>query len=1768
MPDREIEGETLQELDPDPEGQSPSAGDVPLLALGLSRGAYNCLWFAGLHTVAQVAALTDEELLTVRNLGAVRLREIREKLASCSAEPPDTPALSNSLSPVDPIEPLTAGQSPVPANTPIDVLGLSTRPHRTLMREGVVTLGQLAQIPSERILAIYSIGQESLTEIEEKLKTYLAEHPLLPPEPPSPLVDPSLLERVAQIPLDSISVGRLDLPIYWRDRLHHLAIESVGELARHSTDAFDPDSPIVEWLNRYLTWLAGQDESAWADEVAGLGTSPMRHLMLAETTLDNLVWQWLGILNERERLILQWRYGFRGRRLTQDEVGERLNVTRERIRQLQSRALKLVTTPQAKSSIWPLVALLRQTFAEAGGLMTETEVKEAVVEAVEIEDGDPEWAGRLILHTFDQFQEVIKGYLWGLVDAPLHLVFGVSKAMIDLLREAQLPLSYEQVIADFKATGFYQEHRDDLGDTFIAACLRTDQMILLTDGQYALAEWTREPAADDSVGLQDSTESGLPIVDVEEERRVDDQQGQQISLEGEEQHPITELPVTAVPAGPPVTLADWEAYLLPRVRQVELLGEIPITTDEYAQLGQSIGRHVERWGHAQALRTLRRDYPCALAMYLVAQGIHGYEGGDYWTEVVQEAGFSPKLTSQVGRAFEQILEELQLPLFYDMRAEGARRYVSLILAHGGIPNYCLPDFFNNMLQPAIVRAQYADMSAAELIDEWQWRSSAQHFTDKPVIRFLVYGGRVAEDFVERCRQMAREYLDSGIVPGAEEVGLPERVVGAYRQWIAEQDAGQIQRESSDRWRLRKPEVLVDPWGEGVILDLPPQQVPATELYADVAWQVMAGGEEYIIPVRVRRSGFDRKTEPRSIPLSQPSEMYEVSLLVDGQAKRTWRYQGVSEERPLLVFNADRSTLIAWTHSLPARRLGIYYPVELELRVEGNGQSLEELDRMPWGWSGFRGEAWDLTEATRLVLVRQGKEVLAAALWQDESVQRPRLVGGEPLLLESSSVRAPVYVGPPPSVRIPLSGRRDLEEELARWRLAVRNRWTADPEQRVTMTLGDLHSELTLGEGFVDLPLSLPSLLGETPYGNFFVQLRGPLGHDAEFTLRIVPHLTIRGHESLYLPDAQSGPQPVTLLVETSPGDHLEYQGEESECRVQAVERTKDRSAHKVEVGPDVTEVELAVVHPLPAGDPVRVPVSVGIRRLRWTLVGERMEPGQREWTGRTIKRSVDGLLQIQSPLLLVRLPLREANQVRLGLRLLDVDSAELQVTDLAPSAGNQQLWRFDLAAFLDTTKASRSPILRFELIARNLPGREDLLRLPVLSLTRTLLVDDVELEPRRAESSVVFELRWNEPAPLRNRHVRFWPLWRSWDPVVERSIPDDVEGMWTLDVPPTDFRSGKYRVEFLVVDPWVPEPIPQMPPPGTPGTADVELIPPDRQLQYLDARTREQGERFELLLERAIVCRDAGDPQAAQSGLQWCYQHLDDGTIPQILALVELVETAGDPATHRALQLKMFAASRVESLLRAYARDEVSPDHYRRYLGNLPRSGLLPKATCERLLSVEDETVRLHAVQQLIRRGDATGADAVLTWVEDARLSDADANALLALNPNFAAEYLQERTGDPVARRLLEGLSRSVAVEGEIIRVGDWVHSNVGWGRIDRIVNPRTHAEADWIAGKQSRYLLHVTLRPNVFPESIVVDLASESTRFLAAGRVITCTECKRFSTQHKDVLWQHFQKVHPIRRKREAKLVTSRIAYRLDEGPISLHLLEFISEKPSDQLT
>ena len=65
----------------------------------------------------------------------------------------------------------------------------------------------------------------------------------------------------------------------------------------------------------------------------------------------------LSVLGPREREILRLRYGFdRGDPRTLEEVGEALNLTRERIRQIERAALSKLRHPSSKSDTRDLLA--------------------------------------------------------------------------------------------------------------------------------------------------------------------------------------------------------------------------------------------------------------------------------------------------------------------------------------------------------------------------------------------------------------------------------------------------------------------------------------------------------------------------------------------------------------------------------------------------------------------------------------------------------------------------------------------------------------------------------------------------------------------------------------------------------------------------------------------------------------------------------------------------------------------------------------------------------------------------------------------------------------------------------------------------------------------------------------------------------------------------------------------------------------------------------------------------------------------------------------------------------------------------------------------------------------------------------------------------------------------------------------------------------------------------------------------------------------------
>jgi len=147
------------------------------------------------------------------------------------------------------------------------------------------------------------------------------------------------------------------LPVHMVDRLarmRRLAVQLTEELGREPTDeelAEELQLPLkkVKLLHRVsmrpasLNALLGADEDgAELGDLVADEKSPDPVAILTDRALRGSLRQVLHVLDERERTILALRFPMDDseRELTLEEVGKKLKVTRERIRQLQNQALR------------------------------------------------------------------------------------------------------------------------------------------------------------------------------------------------------------------------------------------------------------------------------------------------------------------------------------------------------------------------------------------------------------------------------------------------------------------------------------------------------------------------------------------------------------------------------------------------------------------------------------------------------------------------------------------------------------------------------------------------------------------------------------------------------------------------------------------------------------------------------------------------------------------------------------------------------------------------------------------------------------------------------------------------------------------------------------------------------------------------------------------------------------------------------------------------------------------------------------------------------------------------------------------------------------------------------------------------------------------------------------------------------------------------------------------------------------------------------------
>ena len=123
------------------------------------------------------------------------------------------------------------------------------------------------------------------------------------------------------------------------DRLG-ISVERVREILRISQDPVSLETPIGEEEDSHLgDFIPDEDAPAPAEAAS-------------RTLLKEQLSEILGTLTDREEKVLRLRFGLEdGRPRTLEEVGKEFNVTRERIRQIEAKALRKLRHPSRSKKL-------------------------------------------------------------------------------------------------------------------------------------------------------------------------------------------------------------------------------------------------------------------------------------------------------------------------------------------------------------------------------------------------------------------------------------------------------------------------------------------------------------------------------------------------------------------------------------------------------------------------------------------------------------------------------------------------------------------------------------------------------------------------------------------------------------------------------------------------------------------------------------------------------------------------------------------------------------------------------------------------------------------------------------------------------------------------------------------------------------------------------------------------------------------------------------------------------------------------------------------------------------------------------------------------------------------------------------------------------------------------------------------------------------------------------------------------------------------------
>ena len=159
--------------------------------------------------------------------------------------------------------------------------------------------------------------------------------------------------RLIRLPLNQVGVlnkiGRARME-FLQENEREPSDEELSELLDITTEKLG-ESMMSEAKSLSLDFPLGEDQSESLIDILPNNDSPSADKELEKESLRNDILTVMGVLNERERRVLSLCFGLGCQAMTLEEIGENLDLTRERVRQLKMKAIRKLSSPKVRSRL-------------------------------------------------------------------------------------------------------------------------------------------------------------------------------------------------------------------------------------------------------------------------------------------------------------------------------------------------------------------------------------------------------------------------------------------------------------------------------------------------------------------------------------------------------------------------------------------------------------------------------------------------------------------------------------------------------------------------------------------------------------------------------------------------------------------------------------------------------------------------------------------------------------------------------------------------------------------------------------------------------------------------------------------------------------------------------------------------------------------------------------------------------------------------------------------------------------------------------------------------------------------------------------------------------------------------------------------------------------------------------------------------------------------------------------------------------------------------